>query len=169
MVLASHWTSRLRGDSEGKREAYADVLYERVTELTSVDPSADVLLSGDFNDEPADPSLRDHLHTMGDVAEVGAGGSPLKLLDLTERFDPAREGTYFQAGRWEILDHIVASPGLLDPSGWLILPDTIRIESPVELRFGRNQRPWRFGGPGNPNPRGPSDHFALSVRLKVGP
>jgi endonuclease/exonuclease/phosphatase family metal-dependent hydrolase len=168
VVLASHWTSRIRGDTEGKREAYADVLYARVAELTRDDPAADVLLCGDFNDEPDDPSLRVHLHTSGDAAEVVADARPLRLLDLTERLDPRQAGTYFQAGRWEILDHIVVAPGLLDPSGWLVLPGTIQTEGPAELRFGRDRRPWRFGGPKNANPRGPSDHFALTVRLKVG-
>lgn len=169
VVLASHWTSRLRGDTEGKREAYADVLYERVVALTRDDPAADVLLAGDFNDEPDDPSLRDHLHTTGDPAQLRAGTSPLRLLDLTERLDPAQDGTYFQGGRWELLDHIVVAPGLLDPRGWMIVPDSIRTEHPAELRFGRDRRPWRFGGPTNRNPRGPSDHFALTVRLKVRP
>ncbi|MDR3636606.1 MAG: endonuclease/exonuclease/phosphatase family protein [Isosphaeraceae bacterium] len=169
VVLASHWTSRLRGDTEGKRDSYADVLYDRVVELSRDDPAADVLLSGDFNDEPDDPSLRRHLHTTGDPAEVREGAQPVKLLDLTQRLDPAREGTYFQAGRWEILDHIVASPGLLDPKGWMVLPETIHTENPIELRFGRDRRPWRFGNPKNSNPRGPSDHFGLTVRMKVGP
>lgn len=168
-VLASHWTSRLRGDSEGKREAYADTLYHRVLALTNEDPAADILLAGDFNDEPDDPSLRDHLHTTGDPAQVREGADPLPLLDLTERLDPDHDGTYFQAGRWEILDHIVAAPGLLDPVGWMILSNSIQTENPPELRFGRTGRPWRFGGPSNRNPRGPSDHFALTVRLKTQP
>jgi len=168
VVLVSHWTSRLRGDSEGKREAYADALYDRVLELTSTDPAADIVLSGDFNDEPDDPSLRDHLHTTGDLAEVREDAVPLRLLDLTERLDRETDGTYFQNGRWEILDHIVVSPGLLDPQGWLVVPESIRTQNPPELRFGRNQRPWRFGSPKNDNPRGPSDHFALTVRLRVG-
>ncbi len=167
VVLASHWTSRLRGDTESKREAYADVLYERVGELVRDDRAADVLLSGDYNDEPDDPSLRDHLHATGDPAQTREGEEPLRLFDLTERVDPSTRGTYCQAGRWEILDHIVATPGLLDPSGWLILPETLHTENAPELRFGRDRRPWRFGGPRNTNPRGPSDHFALTVRLRV--
>lgn len=167
-ILVSHWTSRIRGDSEGKREGYAETLYERVLELTRDDPAADILLCGDFNDEPDDPSLRDHLHTTGDPTQVQAGGAPLRLLDLTEQLEPESDGTYFQAGRWEILDHIVVSPGLLDLAGWSVLPDSIRTENPAELRFGRDRRPWRFGSPKNSNPRGPSDHFALTVRLRVG-
>ena len=168
VILASHWTSRLRDGTEGKREAYADALYRRVVQLTRGDPTADVLLSGDFNDEPDDPSLRDHLHTTGDPAQVRPGAVPLALLDLTAPLDPARDGTFFERGRWEILDHIVAAPGLLDDRGWRVLPDTLQVEHPAELRFGRDRRPWRFGSPKNDNPRGPSDHFAVTVRLKVG-
>ena len=135
-------------------------------------PAANVLLSGDFNDEPNDPSLTEHLHTTGDLDEVRreqAGHHVFHLLDLTARLDPRTGGTYFHNGRWEILDHIVVAPGLLDPSGWSVLPETLHTENGPELRFGRNRRPWHFGGVKNTNPRGPSDHFALTVRLRVEP
>src|SRR5262249_62422410 len=69
--------------------------------------------------------------------------------------------------RWQILDHIVASPGLLDPAGWLIVPETLYVENGPEVSFGRYQRPFRFGGPKEQNPRGVSDHFAVTVRLHV--
>src|SRR5579883_1775810 len=70
IVLVSHWTSRLREETEEKRGAYADALYEAVLENTRSNPAADILLSGDFNDEPDDPSLVDHLHTSGDAERV---------------------------------------------------------------------------------------------------
>ena len=168
-ILASHWTSRLRGDTESKREAYADVLYARVVEIVADDPAADVLLCGDYNDEPDDISLRDHLNAVGmsEIAEVREAPKPF-LLDLMSGRDPGRFGTYRIKSRWEILDHLVAAPGLLDPGGWLVLPETIRVENPTRLRAGRDGHPLRFGNPGNANPRGPSDHFAISVRLRAG-
>jgi endonuclease/exonuclease/phosphatase family metal-dependent hydrolase len=169
IVLTSHWTSRLREGTEQKREAYADVLYEDFLEHARSDPKVDLLISGDFNDEPDDPSVRDDLHAVGDPNRVLAGGDPPLLLDLMAGKDPARFGTYYQNGRWEILDHLVASPGLLDPSGWLVRPDTLAVQHDPDLRFGRNRRPWRFGGPKSQNPRGYSDHFAVTVRLRVSP
>jgi hypothetical protein len=172
VVLASHWTSRLRDGSGARRAAYARTLYRAVGALVRSDPEADILLAGDFNDEPGDPSVAEHLHAAADpglVRESLRGNGPLLLLDLTARLDPSRDGTYCFNGRWEVLDHVVASPGLLDPPGWRVLPETLRVEHGAGLRFGRDGRPWRFGGAANGNPRGPSDHFAVSVRLTVTP
>jgi hypothetical protein len=170
VVLASHWTSRLREGSEVRRSSYADVLAREVARLLRADPGADVVVAGDFNDEPDDPSVAEHLRAVPDPDAVRQslrrGGPPL-LLDLTARLDPDRDGTYLYSGRWQVLDHIVASPGLLDPPGWRVLPETLRVENNPGLRYGRDGRPWRFGGPGNRNPRGPSDHFAVSVRMAV--
>jgi endonuclease/exonuclease/phosphatase family metal-dependent hydrolase len=167
IILISHWTSRLRGDTVSKRDAYADVLYERVEELCLRNPAADVLLSGDFNDEPDDPSLRDHLHTTADSTWVRPGANPV-LLDLMGQHDASRDGTYFASGRWEILDHIVVSAGLLDPAGWHVVADSLEVVHPIGLRAGKSRRPQRFGSANNPNPRGPSDHFAVSVTVVRG-
>ena len=169
-ILASHWTSRVRGETEGKREAYADVLYETVADIVRTNPAADVLLSGDFNDEPNDPSLIEHLHAIGSVEQVRrelTQDGPFHLLDLAANLDPETQGTYFYNGRWQVLDHIVVSPGLLDPRGWLVLPETLQTENGPELRIGRTRHPWRFGGPTSQQPRGTSDHFALTVRLRA--
>ncbi len=167
VVLASHWTSRIRAGTEEKRVAYAEELYDDFLDLARDDPAVDLLISGDFNDEPDDPSVVVGLNATGDPARARVPGLRPRLLDLLIGKDPDAWGTYFYDGRWQILDHIVASPGLLDPAGWLILPETLRVEGPPELRFGRNRRPWRFGGPSSPNPRGYSDHFAVTVRLRV--
>jgi endonuclease/exonuclease/phosphatase family metal-dependent hydrolase len=166
-VLVSHWTSRLRDGNEEKREAYADVLYEAVLERLQRDPSADILLAGDFNDEPHDSSLIEHLNTTNNPAEVREGDARPRLLDLTARLDPTTSGTYYYNGRWEILDHVIASPGLLDPAGWFVRIGSVRVVNDRSLSFGRDRRPRRFGGPSNPNPRGPSDHFAVTVRLRL--
>ena len=173
VVLASHWTSRLSDRTGAKRAAYADTLSKLVAGLRRDDPAADVIVAGDFNDQPGDPSVRDHLNAVADPAAVVAAGgesagTPL-LLDLAARLDPAREGTYDYRGRWEVLDHVVVSPGLLDGRGWTVLPDTFRVENGRAFRYGRDGRPWKFGGPKNPNPRGPSDHFAVTVRLTARP
>ncbi len=171
VILASHWTSRVRGGTDERRVWYADRLYRAVLDLTRSNPETDLLIAGDFNDQPGDASLVDHLHAIADVERVidsARSSGPLLLLDLTSRLDPRRgEGTYFYSGHWQVYDHIVAAPGLLDPSGWRILPETLGVENGAPLRVGRDGRPWRFGGPGAANPRGYSDHFAVTVRLSV--
>ena len=169
VVLASHWTSRIRNGTEDRRERYADRIFRAVLDRTRSDPSADILIAGDFNDEPDDASVVAHLHAVGDATEVidsGRTGKPFRLLDLTARLDPRRgQGTYYFSGRWQVFDHIVAAPGLLDPAGWRILPDTLRVENSAPLCIGREGRPWRFGSSTSRAPRGYSDHFAVTVRL----
>ncbi|MEO6809067.1 MAG: endonuclease/exonuclease/phosphatase family protein [Isosphaeraceae bacterium] len=167
VVLASHWTSRVTDKTDVKRTAYAETVYRAFLDQTRANPAADVLLSGDFNDTPEDVAVRVHLRTVGDLETVLLGGTKPHLLNLMIGKDPEVVGTYFYRGRWQILDHILASPGLLDQTGWRILPETLRTENPPGLRAGRTRAPFRFGGPKTQNPRGPSDHFAVSVRLKV--
>lgn len=167
-VFASHWTSRLTDTDGAKRAAYAGVLSDALAERLGSDPAADILIAGDFNDEPDDPSIRDSLNATGDEARVRVGGPRPILLDVTARLARQGRGTYRYRGRWEMLDHIVASPGLLDDRGWRILPETVEIRGGRSLQIGRDDRPRRFGNRQSRVPRGPSDHFAVTVRLVVG-
>ena len=80
----------------------------------------------------------------------------------------AGEGTIYLNGRWEFLDHILASPGLLDGRGWQVQPDTLAIGNFASLRQGSVGRsPWKFGGPKSSAAHGYADHFSLAVRLQV--
>lgn len=166
-VLVSHWTSRVTDATDVKRTAYADAVYRAFLDTHRADPRADILLAGDYNDGPDDPALVEGLHTTADPALVRAGGARPRLLDLMAGRDPRRFGTYLYQRRWQALDHIVLGPGLLDPRGWLALPETLRVEAPPALRAGTDGRPFRFGGPRQAGPRGYSDHFAITLRLKV--
>jgi endonuclease/exonuclease/phosphatase family metal-dependent hydrolase len=167
VILVSHWTSRLRGGNEDKREAYAEVIYRAFLDLRRADPAVDCLISGDFNDGPDDPSVRIGLRTTANPDDVRAADPKPRLLDLMAGRDPGSFGTYYYRSRWEVLDHVIATPGLLDDRGWSILPATLRVAHPPELRAGRAGAPWRFGNPADTKPRGPSDHFAINVRLRV--
>ena len=166
-VLAAHWTSRLTDKTGAKRAAYADTLMAAVDDLIAADPRADVLVCGDFNDEPSDPSVWKNLRATGDVGLVRVGVRPTILLNLLAGRDPERYGTYLYRGRWQILDHIVVSPGLLDDRGWRVLPETLAIANEPPLRSNTDRRPIRFGGRTQKGPRGYSDHFAVKVRLRV--
>jgi endonuclease/exonuclease/phosphatase family metal-dependent hydrolase len=167
IVLASHWKSRLGGkdETEARREDYADAVYGRYLSLRRREPGLDVILAGDFNDEPGDSSLTEHLHAVSDPGLVRESDSEPSLLDLVADPSLAGQGTYFFTGRWEFLDHILAPPELLDAQGWTIRPETLKVGDFRELRRGPKGSPWKFGGPKATTPRGYSDHFALSVRL----
>ncbi|WZO98863.1 endonuclease/exonuclease/phosphatase family protein [Isosphaeraceae bacterium EP7] len=164
-LLVSHWTSRVTDSVGTKRAAYADSLYRAFLQHYRTDPSVDLLIAGDFNDTPDDPSLRENLHTTADPAQARAGGISPRLLDLPALLDQERTGTYYYSGRWEFLDHFLASPGLFDDQGWSVVADSIRVADGPATRGARDGRPLRFGKEENKGRRGPSDHFALTVRL----
>jgi endonuclease/exonuclease/phosphatase family metal-dependent hydrolase len=166
-VIVAHWTSRVTDAEGAKRLAYARVMYGTYQKIEGQTSGlADVLLCGDFNDEPDDESLRLGLRATGDLPAVLASaesGQP-RLLNLMAGRDPEQFGTYRYRRRWQILDHVVASAGLLDRDGWAIVPESLRIVADEQIRDGRGG-PLRFGDEENQNPRGPSDHFAITVRL----
>jgi hypothetical protein len=74
-------------------------------------------------------------------------------------------GTHYFHGRPNLFDQIVISPGLLDDQGWTCEVNTAEI---VTHRFvTRRGQPLAFGTPRDKGERGASDHFPVTVRLKV--
>ena len=167
IVLASHWTSRLKDGNEKGRGEYADKLYGAANAIYHSNPAADILICGDFNDTPQDVSVAQHLHATADATAVRAGGQQLQLLNLLGDKDAAAGfGTHYHK-RWFIFDQIVVSPGMLDNAGWSCDPASVHTVSALAKPSDRNRRPWRFGGEKESGPRGYSDHFPVTVSLKV--
>lgn len=59
-VYLCHWASRLNGDGELRRIAAANIVYNSAFELMAA--GHDVIVMGDFNDNPYDDSLNKHLN-----------------------------------------------------------------------------------------------------------
>jgi endonuclease/exonuclease/phosphatase family metal-dependent hydrolase len=168
VILATHWTSRV-SDKEGEhRDKYGALVYGTFRAMYRNNPAVDLLICGDFNDPPDAPSVTEHLHATSDVqAVLQAGREPL-LLDLMAGKDAsAGYGTHFYGGRWYIYDHIVVSPGLLDNRGWTCDTKSVHTVNTLFRPGDRQHRPWRFGNERDRAPRGYSDHFPVTVRLKV--
>lgn len=162
-VIVGHWTSRVTDRDGGKRLAYGRAMYGAYLAVDRATPGpADVVLCGDFNDEPTDNSVILGLRATGDASAVlgSADADQPRLLDLLSGRDPETYGTYYYGKDWQIYDQIVVSPGLLDDRGWAVVPDSVRAE-----RTGGTPTPARFGDRDNTKPRGPSDHEPVSVRL----
>ena len=166
-VVASHWTSQLRqrdgSDGDEGRAKYAALIRDVFAEKARTNPSADLLVCGDFNDTPdSEPVVRD----------LGATGGLSQLRNLMAGKPPAEYGTLWYGGKPLIYDHIVVSPGLLDAAGWACDPDSVRTVTDGLIRPGVTRRePWRFGDPQTAptGGRGFSDHFPVTVRLTVRP
>ncbi len=169
VLVASHWTSRLRKGKEVMRDKYGDQIYGTFRGMYKQNPRVAFLVCGDFNDTPDDESVTQHLRAVGDRAAVlNAGDTPL-LYNLLAGKDPRDYGTIYDRGKWSIFDQIAVSRGMLDGAGWTCDPDSLQVVKETVRPGDRLGRPWRFGSKRDQHPRGYSDHFPVTVRLRVHP
>jgi endonuclease/exonuclease/phosphatase family metal-dependent hydrolase len=181
-ILAAHWTSRV--DHGGKaseehanaerRMSYAKDCYGRFRAILTENADADVVVCGDFNDEFSDRSMQQGLHASANIDEVKNSIDEPRPLALFASLSSTSDapGTIFHRGRWSIFDHICISRGLLDDKGWTCDPASARIFAPDTLRNHSKRNghgePKHFGNWKTPDAeRGYSDHFPVTVRLRV--
>lgn len=164
IVVASHWTSRLT-DQDGKsRGEYAQRIYQACDAIYRKNPQADIIVCGDFNDGPNEPSVTHSLQAGADTSAI-QNSPQLRFINLLAGKDPNVFGTHFYRG-WHIFDQIVVSPGMLDGRGWscdVSSVQPVRLAEPSDPQ----QRPWRFGSAKDTGLRGYSDHLPVMVRLQV--
>jgi endonuclease/exonuclease/phosphatase family metal-dependent hydrolase len=165
VVLATHWTSRLTDKTGDQRAKYGDQCYGVYYGMYRSNPEVDFLVCGDFNDPPDAPSVTEHLHATGDLETMRSGAKPM-LLDLFAGKDPNHFGTHYNQTHWYIFDQIVVSPGLLDGKGWSCDPASAQTVNTLVRPGDKHRKPWRFGN-GKDRDHGYSDHFPVTVRLKV--
>ena len=115
----------------------------------------------------------DVLHAGGDALKVKAATTNPLLLDLFAGKAPDKFGTLFYNGKPMIYDHICVSKGMLDEAGWSCDPTSVQTVTDGLRRPGATRRePWRFDAPDRKikdSDRGFSDHFPVTVKLKVRP
>lgn len=111
-VFVNHWPSR--GNQPSARMTAAKTLRGRTDEILAADPLADLVIMGDFNDYPVDPSLTEGLRAVGDLSSLKQGN----LFNTSYTTTPdATNGTYVYQDQWGVLDQIIVSPGMLIPGG----------------------------------------------------
>lgn len=168
VVISSHWSSRISDKKGDSRARYADQIHGRFRAMYKSNPKVDFLVCGDFNDNPDDKSVTEHLLAVGTLEAMKAGGDVPKLFDCFAKAYADGKGTHYYRNKAYVFDHICVSPGLLDGEGWSCLVETAAIVP--EIKSPRGVAPNRFGGPGDRRPyskRGASDHYPVTVRLRV--
>ena len=95
-----------------------------------------------------------------------ASDPPLFFNLMADKDPRGGFGTHYY-NKWFIFDQIAVSPGLLDRAGWSCEPASVKTINTLYRPGDRLQRPWRFGGERDRGLRGYSDHFPVTVRLKV--
>jgi predicted extracellular nuclease len=108
-IFVNHWPSRSSAkNSESKRIYTASVLRQQVDSLFQKNMRANIILIGDFNDQPLNNSLKNTLNAQYMVGDAKAGN----LYNLM--FPPfyRGEGTVYHNG-WEVFDQVIISGSLV--------------------------------------------------------
>jgi endonuclease/exonuclease/phosphatase family metal-dependent hydrolase len=163
-VFMVHWPSR--GNDEWQRCLAANVLRKRLDAILAADPKADCILLGDFNDETDNVSMTKFLLVAPKQESLPAG----TLFDTTAHIREEGKGTFVFDNKWDLLDHIIISPGLLNNGGYHWKPNsTERIDFP-ELFFkprfpGSIERPNGSYNRDTFFEKGYSDHLPVGAVL----
>lgn len=168
-VIVNHWTSRYGGYAPTipKRNHYARVVRRLADSILAIEPAANILICGDFNDYPTDESITEVLQA-GDIDLPEHGDRT--LFDLMYRFlKMPNIGTHKHDDFWGCLDQIIVSPALLDDSGTYITDNEAHIfkadfmVEPDE-KFGGYKVFRTYSGPKYVG--GYADHLPVYVKIK---
>ncbi|MCF8382372.1 MAG: endonuclease/exonuclease/phosphatase family protein [Chlorobium sp.] len=164
-VMLNHWPSRAfdREWSEQKRIAAARVARHIADSLRRTDTKADFIVMGDFNDEPENRSLRQVLGSSGDGEKVLSACSSL-LYNCWSGYGGI--GSYSYRNRWERIDQILLSCGMLDKKGLSVPDRPFRCFYFPDMLDRSGNRPYstyykgKFKG-------GYSDHLPLLLKVTL--
>lgn len=115
-LLINHWPSRRGGyaESQPRRDFVASVLKHIIDSLNSGGKHPNILVMGDFNDDPSSASIKEILLAV----PPGLHHNPGDLVNLMLPFC-GRQGTHRYKGIWSLLDQFMVSASLLDDSNSL--------------------------------------------------
>jgi predicted extracellular nuclease len=158
-IFVNHWPSRRGGQeaSDNKRMHASNCLRAAEDSILKRFPNAQILAMGDFNDEPADKSIRALAYGQDSVCG---------LIDLMAPLKEQGIGSYHYKKEKNLIDHILVTRSLEKPNGYFL------SEAHVF------QQEWMMGENYKGDPPGPlhtyagsryiggySDHFPVYAEL----
>lgn len=115
-VIVNHWPSRRGGEkeSEENRIIAAQVASKAADRYLAFNQNANILILGDFNDEPDNKSLTENLMAEGWECQNGTTNVESFLFNLSYKKFKEGEGSYLYRSDWNMLDQIIISKGLAE-------------------------------------------------------
>lgn len=108
-VFVNHWPSRRGGEKATAplREGAAKVCKRLIDSITAINPNAKIVLMGDLNDNPNDPSCKNILLAKANMDEV----TPTSMFNPSWNFYKQGIGTLAHRDVWGLFDQIILSYG----------------------------------------------------------
>ena len=148
---------------ENNRLQIASMVREKADSIITYDhKKSKIIILGDFNCTPDDQTIKSLIHP---------GNSDEKLINLSDSISNRGAGTYRYMGRWEMIDQVIISKGLLEcKEGYYTEPNLLKIFSPDFLLRKDPKYPgmtpfstyngYKYQG-------GFSDHLPVILDLKI--
>jgi endonuclease/exonuclease/phosphatase family metal-dependent hydrolase len=167
-LFVNHFPSKLGGSlaSEAKRNFVASVLRQKIDSLFLENSSSNIILMGDFNDEPESRCLKEIVKARTD--SVG-GIDPDELFNLSAALKKnSGIGTHKYRGRWSVIDQFMVSRNMVGNStikaakAGIFAPGFLLEDDPSGLgkKPFRSYSGYRYAG-------GYSDHLPVYLDLVV--
>ena len=156
-IFVNHWPSNYGGKEQAipKRKSTAELLISKIKAILTNDKLADIILLGDFNEDPIDDNVK-KLENLGFINQ------------MSFMMGDKGKGTYVYRGKDYFYDQIIISSGLDNKQGLYSLNDSAFILDKLKYRQqeGRYKHyPFRFWA-GNKLLGGYSDHLAIKISLR---
>ncbi|QCX40866.1 endonuclease [Aureibaculum algae] len=152
--FVNHWPSRREdGDTQYKRVKAAELIHQSIEKIKLETPNPNIIIMGDFNDDPTNASIKQHLVTEDFY-------NPYESI-----FDKGF-GTLTYRRQWHLFDQIILSKNLMNASELTYKEAHVFDEEFLKEWKGKHKgRPFRtYIGPWFQG--GYSDHFPVYIILK---
>ena len=164
-VILNHWPSRSFDTewTERKRISAATVTRHILDSLRVGNPAADIIVMGDFNDEPENRSLKEVLGSTEDAAKVNSNGRDF-VYNCWSGYEGI--GSFSFHNKWQHIDQILLSSGMLDNKGLYARKSAFRCFSFSKMLDESGKRPYatyekrKYKG-------GYSDHLPLLLKAGI--
>lgn len=168
-LFVNHWPSKYGGAEKSipLRAAAAETLRKKVESILIHDRDSEIVIMGDLNDEPIDPSVSIHLGASMDLDQVGKGETI--LWNVMKPWHRNKEGsTYKYSGKNMVYDHLIISPGLTDSLSLKWVQNSTGVFDGEKYRQHGGKYdgyPFRFWA-GNRLLGGYSDHMPIYLKIE---
>ncbi len=163
-VFINHWPSRRGGylSSQPRRNYVASVLRTIVDSVQKKNPAANILIMGDFNDEPENESLRQVLLARTE-SKPCYDTTLYNLMGIRNK--AGKEGTLKYRDQWSTFDQFLVSGALMcGSSGMIAAQDQVKI---FRSSFLLEEDNTYFGEKLNRTYTGPRYHGGFSDHLPI--
>jgi endonuclease/exonuclease/phosphatase family metal-dependent hydrolase len=166
--FVNHWPSRRGGKeaSEPKREAFAKLLKNSSDSILNKNKNANIIIMGDFNDEPSDISIYNVLQAK--PLDENILSEDLYNLAFKKHSDSIGTYHYWKDNVWNMLDQFIVSGNLLSSESALNVEDKeMHINDNIEFLHknedgtmvpSKSYGKFYYGGY--------SDHLSIYIYLK---